>query len=187
MKTGLIHIYCGDGKGKTTAAVGQAVRAAGAGLKVCFCQFMKTGTSSELNILNQISDIDVISVENNYGFTWKMTDEDRAKLKIENDKALDGIAASLDEDKYQMVVFDEIISAYNNELIDKNKLHNILQKYTCYDVENEAMIHEKCCEIVLTGRNPAKELLEMANYITEMKVIRHPYEKGISARLGIEK
>ena len=201
--TGLFHIYCGDGKGKTTAAIGAAVRAAGAGLKVCFVQLMKSGESSELSVIKNIQNITVQAVINPYGFTWKMTVTEKEKLRKLNDEtvemlinaignksdASDGnLSNSSQPDNialgkftynevdgwFDMIVIDELMSAYQNELVGKSLVFSLI---------------EKCkgnTELIFTGRNPSDELMEKADYITEMKCQRHPYEKGVSARLGIE-
>lgn len=174
MEKGLTHIYHGDGKGKTTAAVGLAVRAAGAGMKVLFTQLMKDGTSSELAVLKNIENIEVNTIKNTYGFTWNMTDADKAKLKVENDKAVTALIEAVKEEKYQMLVIDEVMSAYQGGLADKKLVLELMQ------------LCRGRIELVLTGRNPSDELKAMADYITEMKGERHPYDKGIGARLGIE-
>lgn len=175
MQTGLIHIYHGDGKGKTTAAVGLAVRAAGAGMQVCFTQFMKTGTSSELRILQSIKNMELITVINSYGFTWKMTLEDKVHLKEDNNRVLDELIDATRKSRYQVLILDELLSAYQNELLDRQKIITLME-----------LAKEHTTELVLTGRNPAQEILDRADYITEMVCIRHPYEKGINARTGIE-
>ncbi len=169
---GLIHIYHGDGKGKTTAAVGMAVRAAGAGLKVCFAQFMKTGNSSELGMLELMSNIKVMPVVNHYGFTWNMTQDDKLKLKADNDKALEELINAVGE--YDMIILDEILSAHNSGLVENEKVIKLADCAKGYT------------ELVFTGRNPAGELLSRADYITEMVCTRHPFEKGVNAREGIE-
>lgn len=169
MEVILIHIYCGDGKGKTTAAVGLAVRAAGAGFSVNFCQFMKDGQSSELLPLQGVNGIEVKSVENPYGFTWQMTEHEKKELYEINTQAVAWLRTL---DKHRVIIMDEILSAYEYELVDRKLLIDFLN-------ENEG-------EIILTGRNPKEEILEVADYITEMRCIRHPFEKGIEARKGIE-
>lgn len=174
MEKGLIHIYHGDGKGKTTAAVGLAVRAAGAGMRVLFTQFMKSGGSSELTVLKNIENIEVNVVKNSYGFTWNMTDDSRVKLKSENDKAVASLIMAVKEGRYQLLVLDEIMSAYQGGLVDKEQVLALMQ------------LCKGKTELVLTGRNPADELKDMADYITQMQCERHPYEKGVDARLGIE-
>lgn len=201
--TGLFHIYCGDGKGKTTAAIGTAVRAAGAGLKVCFVQLMKSGESSELSVIKNIQNITVKAVINPYGFTWKMTVSEKEKLRKLNDETIEmlinaignksdasdgNLSNSSQSDNsalgkftynevdgwFDMIIIDELMSAYQNELVGKSLVSSLI---------------EKCkgnTELIFTGRNPSDELMEKADYITEMKCQRHPYEKGVSARLGIE-
>lgn len=170
MEQGLLHIYCGDGKGKTTAAIGLAVRAKGAGLRVCFVQFMKAGSSSELTVLKK-ADIQVFSVQNPFGFTWNMTTEQKKALETINTEAVQKLL--IEKDNYDVLVLDEILSAYQHQLIDRALVCKLLQE-------------REQTEMVLTGRNPEKELLEMADYVTEMKCVKHPYEKGVQARLGIE-
>ena len=174
MEKGLIHIYHGDGKGKTTAAVGLAVRAAGAGMRVVFVQFMKDGTSAELNVLKRIDGIEVHAVQNIYGFTWNMRDDDRMQLRMQNDKCIKAMIKMAKEELHQMIVVDEMLSAYQGGFVDKSAVLELMQ------------LCKGSIELVFTGRNPAKELLDRADYITEMKKERHPYEKGITARVGIE-
>ena len=174
MEKGLMHIYHGDGKGKTTAAVGLAVRAAGAGMRVAFVQFMKDGTSSELEVLKQIERIEVYAVKNTYGFTWNMSEDNRIQLRMRNDKAVKAMIKAVKEERYQMFVVDEIMSAYQGGFVEKASVLELMQ------------LCKGTAELVFTGRNPAKELLDRADYITEMRSERHPFEKGIIARAGIE-
>lgn len=174
MEKGLMHIYHGDGKGKTTAAVGLAVRAAGAGLHVAFMQLMKDVVSAELNILKKIDQIEVYTIKNTYGFTWNMSDDNRIQLRMRNDRAMKAMIKAAKEELYQMIVVDEIMSAYQGGFVDKTSVLALMQ------------LCKGTTELVFTGRNPAKELLDRADYITEMKNERHPYEKGITARVGIE-
>ena len=174
MEKGLIHIYHGDGKGKTTAAVGLAVRAAGAGMQVSFIQLMKDGNSAELAVLRRIEQIEVHTVQNTYGFTWNMADDDRIQLRMRNDRAIKALIKAVKEETYQMLVVDEMMSAYQGGFVDKAAVLYLMQ------------LCKGTTELVFTGRNPAKEILSRADYITEMKNERHPYEKGIHARAGIE-
>ncbi|MDE7206028.1 MAG: cob(I)yrinic acid a,c-diamide adenosyltransferase [Lachnospiraceae bacterium] len=175
MEKGLIHIYHGDGKGKTTAAVGLAVRAAGSGMHVAFIQLMKDGTSAELDMLKKIERIEVFAIKNSYGFTWNMSDDDRIQLRMRNDKAVNAIIKAAKEELYQMFVVDELMSAYQGGFVDKLAVIELMQ------------LCKGTTELVFTGRNPARELLDRADYITEMKNVKHPYEKGIGARAGIER
>lgn len=103
-----------------------------------------------------------------------MNDDDRIKLRMRNDRAIKAMIKAVKEERYQMLVFDEMLSAYQGGFVDKTAVLDLIQ--LCRDTT----------ELVFTGRNPAKELLDRADYITEMRNERHPYEKGICARAGIE-
>lgn len=170
LKMNLTHIYCGNGKGKTTAAIGLTIRAVGSGMKVLFVQFFKNSHSSEIKILKNISNIDYMSPSKVFGRYKNMNDEQREETKtIYNNLLMEVIEKSKN---YDMIILDEVISTYNYEMIDKIVLLD--------------WVKNKSCEIVLTGRNPADELIEIADYVSEVKKIKHPYEKGIHARKGIE-
>jgi cob(I)alamin adenosyltransferase len=170
---GRVQIYCGDGKGKTSAAVGAAVRAAGAGFGVCFVQFNKDGTSSELKILRDLPRMEVISGKPSTRFTWEMNEAELAETRaINNRYFMQGMAAATAT--AQMVIFDELCSAFDLALIDRAMVLRALRQRPA-DVE-----------FILTGRNPAPELLELADYISEIAAVRHPFQKRIGARLGIE-
>ncbi|MCI1958573.1 MAG: cob(I)yrinic acid a,c-diamide adenosyltransferase [Clostridia bacterium] len=170
---GYFHIYCGDGKGKTTAAIGLCVRAAGSGMKVIFVQFMKGIKSSEINILENISNINVLRCDESFGFYWNMDDTLKKKAKAAYSKLIDTCINEL-TDKNTLVVLDEALSALKYGFIEKDKVLEIVE------------LCEKGVEVVVTGREPQKYLIDKADYITEMKCIRHPYEKGVAARKGIE-
>lgn len=169
---GLIHIYCGDGKGKTTAAAGLSVRAAGAGRKVLFVQFFKDGTSSEIEALRRLG-IDIRVVGENFGFVWNMDEEEAARAR----RAYTGLLTDAERqsrDGYGLLVLDEIISAVNCGMVPEQELLDFI---AC---------RPEGLELVLTGRDPSKALLEAADYVTEMKKIRHPFDEGIMGRKGIE-
>lgn len=171
-ETGLIHIYCGDGKGKTTASMGLSVRAAGSGLKVLVVQFFKDGSSSEVKILRDIPNITVMTEERNFGFFKFMQEEEKAVAKQAYEDLLQkAITLSKNVD---VVILDEIISTYNYEMISRETLVDFLKTKP-----------EKL-EVVMTGRDPKEELVTLADYVTEMKKIKHPYDKSQPARLGIE-
>ncbi len=173
---GLIHIYCGEGKGKTTAAVGLGIRAAGSQLPVIFVQFMKDNTSSEINILREIKNIHILHAPKNYGFYSCMNDYEKEETKIMYEDLLNKAIELAKEIVIDgLLILDEIISAYEYQLISRDLLINFLKQKPAN------------LEVVLTGRDPTKELIELADYITEMKKIKHPYDKGVKARAGIEK
>lgn len=172
---GLIHIYCGDGKGKTTAAVGLAVRCAGRGNKVLLVQFLKSRDSGELYSLAKLPDIEVMRGKESKKFTFQMNEEEKHALLIEHNKMFEQVLAKIKNGGYSLLVLDEVIGALNAKVFEMPKLIEFLR----HKPEN--------LEVVLTGRNPAPELVEIADYVSEMRKVKHPMDKGIMAREGIEK
>lgn len=169
---GLVHIYCGDGKGKTTAAVGLAVRAASAGMNVVFTQFFKPGNSSEIKGLRHFSNISLRHCPVNYGLWKRMDGEKRLQAKRDYTALLEdvlGIAENAD-----MLILDEAVSACNHGVILEERLRDFLQH------------KPQKLEVVLTGRCPSPMLLDLADYVTEMKKVKHPFDRNIPARKGIE-
>lgn len=165
----MLHVYFGEGKGKTTAAAGLAIRALGHGQKVIFLQFLKSGTSGELSVLRQAGAA-VFSGKAGTKFVSKMTEEEkRETARIHN-----GFLANAKETEWDLLVLDEACAAANAGVIDEEMLRGIV-------LENRERK-----EIVITGRNPRTWMLEAADYITEMKCVRHPYTLGITAREGVE-
>lgn len=172
---GLIHIYCGDGKGKTTAAVGMAVRCAGRGNKVLLVQFLKSRDSGELYSLAKLPDIEVMRGKESKKFTFQMNEEEKHALLIEHNKMFEQVLAKIKNGGYSLLILDEVMGALNAKVFETPKLIEFLR----HKPEN--------LEVVLTGRNPAPELVEIADYVSEMRKVKHPMDKGIMAREGIEK
>lgn len=172
---GLIHIYCGDGKGKTTAAVGLAVRCAGRGNEVLLVQFLKSRDSGELYSLAKLPDIEVMRGKESKKFTFQMNEEEKHALLIEHNKMFEQVLAKIKNGGYSLLILDEVIGALNAKVFEMPKLIEFLR----HKPEN--------LEVVLTGRNPAPELVEIADYVSEMRKVKHPMDKGIMAREGIEK
>lgn len=166
----MIHIYCGDGKGKTTASIGLAVRMAGYGKKVLFMQFLKGSYTGELEILQKSENITVIRCDKNYGFFRSMTDSGKENIIKCHNENLEYVLKNTDS--FDMIVLDEIFVAYNYDLADREKVKKIVEKYKG--------------ELVMTGREPQEWFVERADYVSEIKKIKHPYDKGITAREGIE-
>lgn len=171
MSGGLVHVYTGDGKGKTTASVGLAVRAAGSGTRVAFVQFVKGGPESgELASLRSLG-VEVVrpAVHSSGLMTGAATDEDRAAAAEALESARSCLAGG-----YGLVVLDEVCVAAAHGLIETGEL-----------VE---AVHSRArdVEVVLTGRGAPGPLLGIADYITEMRAIRHPFDAGVNARRGIE-
>lgn len=169
---GFMHLYCGDGKGKTTAAVGLAIRAAGAGKRVVFAQFYKDGSSSEIAVLRSIPGITVLVVPKHYGFFKRMTAQEREQAGWDYTDLMR--RAMAEGEKADLLVLDEAVSACNHGSIPASELCAFL------DCRPHGL------EIVLTGRNPSQPLLDRADYVTEMKKQKHPFDRGIPARKGVE-
>ncbi len=174
MEKGCIHIYTGDGKGKTTACVGLSVRCAGAGNKVVFTQFLKDNTSSEIELLSKLPNVEFVPNDRTFGFTFLMTPQEKAEAaeyyREHFRKAVDH-ATEIGAD---LLVFDEIISVYNENLVDRDEVCKFLRDKNPH------------LEVVLSGRAPAEELIELADYVSEIKKIKHPFDAGTPARKGIE-
>lgn len=170
---GCLHIYCGDGKGKTTAAMGLAVRAAGNGMKVLVSQCMKDGRSSEVKMLEKLG-ITYACCREHFGFVWNMTEEQKAKASEAYTALFREVCKKASEEQYDLLIVDEFMSAYNYGMIDQKAALDFL------------LHRPEGLEIVLTGRDPGEELLALADYVTEMKKIKHPFDQGVPARKGIE-
>ena len=168
----MIHLYHGHGKGKTTAAVGLAVRAAGSGMRVLFVQFFKDGSSSEIKVLSSLPEVDVLIPEVWYGRFKRMTEEQQEEIRQCYTVLMRDIEEGAGE--YDLIVLDEAVSAYNYGMFDHEGFISMLRNW-----QNER-------EAVLTGRDPAPELREVADYVTEMVKEKHPFDRGIIARKGIE-
>lgn len=169
---GYVQVYTGNGKGKTTAAIGLSLRAAGAGLKVFILQFMKMGDYSEIKALKKFSDL--ITVEQ-YGagrfVKGQPSPEDieAAKKGLERAKAV--IAAG----EYDVVLLEEANVAVMCGLFPVDELLELIR------------IKPDNVELIITGRGAVTEVIEKADLVTEMKEIKHYYQKGVKARVGIEK
>lgn len=171
---GLVHIYCGDGKGKTTASVGAAVRAAGSGKKVVIKRFLKNDQSGEVEVLKKIPEITLLPCTRQFGFSWKMSPQEREEAKTYYNEELEKawkMALNQDSD---MLILDEAVGACSLGFINEERLLALISSKP-----------EKL-EVILTGRNPSKALLASADYVTEMVMRAHPYTRGIPARKGIE-
>ncbi len=174
----MIHLYTGNGKGKTTAAIGLGIRAAGWSLQVCFAQFMKGNDTGELHVLNNLPGITILRSEKNFGFYSSMSESDKEELTEIHNRILDRILESVESGSCHMVILDEITYPVHWGLLDMEKLRRLLA-FGKQGADQEI-------ELVLTGRNAEDFLSNMADYITEMKRVRHPYESGMGARKGIE-
>jgi cob(I)alamin adenosyltransferase len=179
---GQIHVYTGDGKGKTTASVGLIVRAAGAGLNAAFIQFDKGFEAddfySERQVLRTLKTVDVqptgkirMMPTGQFRFTNSPPDFEEAQrgLKIAQEALVSG--------KYQLVVCDEILSCLMTKLV---KEEEVLALLDAYDAAGRK------CDVVLTGRTLPESIKARADLVTEMKMVKHYFNKGLPARKGIE-
>lgn len=169
---GRVHLYCGDGKGKTTAAVGLAVRMCGSGGRVLFVQFMKPGTSSELVALARLGTVRCVSSPVYHGFYRNQTDAQREET-ARACRAMFAEAAAAFSD-YDLVVLDELVAAYRWGAVDREAVLAAIKG------------RPPRAEIVMTGREPPSELAALADYFSCVQKVRHPYDAGIPARCGIE-
>lgn len=168
---GMVHVYTGNGKGKTTAALGLALRAVGAGKKVFIAQFVKGMKYSELNSLAKIDNIDV----KQYGLDCFIVNEPK-KEDIEAARiGLKESAEILKNGEYDIVILDEANIAVYFELFSIEELIEI--------VENR----KKNIEVIITGRYADPMLIDFADLVTEMREVKHYYLQGVEARTGIEK
>ncbi len=170
---GLVHLYVGDGKGKTTAAIGLAVRAKGAGRKVLIAQFLKGRDTSEIAPLKAIG-IKIIRTEEMKKFVFQMNDEELKAASADCESCLSAVETALAGGEYDLIVMDEAVDAVNLRLINTDRLLALIKGRG----EN--------VELVLTGRNPDPRLIEVSDYYTEMRAIKHPYKNGVLSRLGVE-
>lgn len=173
LSKGFIQIYTGNGKGKTTAALGQALRAAGAGLKTYIAQFMKEYPYSELRSLKLLSEF--ITIEQFCGdeFVYKRQLPDEAEIK----KAVEGMnkaKSKMMSNDYDIVILDEALVSVYFKLLTVEQLIDFINS------------KPSNVELILTGRYCPEVLIDMADLVTEMKEIKHYYTKGITSRKGIE-
>ena len=164
----MLHLYWGDGKGKTTAAMGLALRALGHGRRVVILQFLKDGSSGEIEMLRRCGA--AVYACPNAKFTWLMTDAERAEARRTNTRTLQTIL----QGSFDMLVLDEACAALKSNILDEA----LLRKAAAFAKDGR--------EVVVTGRDPAPWLQDAADYSTEMQMHKHPYTQGIAAREGVE-
>lgn len=172
---GLVHVYTGNGKGKTTAAIGLGIRACGRGLKVLMVQFLKSMDTGEIYSLKRLEpNFMYYRGSKTRKFTWQMDEEEKKEtLKEQNEIFSFALAESL-SGKWDVLILDEILGALSSGFIALKEVVDLISSKP----EN--------LEVVLTGRNAPPELIAMADYVSEIISIKHPIEKGIPARKGIE-
>jgi len=168
---GLIQVYFGNGKGKTTAALGLALRAAGRGKEVLIVQFMKKWDYGELHSIQLIPQITIKTFgTKDFVHKGKAKEIDYQEAK----KAFSEGVQAAKSGQYDMIIFDELNVAIYFELLELQQVLDFLEE------------KPEEVEIIITGRNAPKEIIDKADLVTEMCEIKHPYQKGIQARIGIE-
>ncbi len=171
----MVHIYCGNGKGKTTAALGLCIRCVGSGKNVTFVQFLKNSKGSEICFLKNIENITIRCFQETVnGFFFSMSDEDKKALKAETEKGFEYVQSILKSGESDMVILDEIGGAIENGLISEDDVLEIIKNFGVKT------------EIVLTGRKFPENIIKFSDYVSEICEIKHPYTKGIMPRKGIE-
>ena len=172
-RQGLIHIYTGQGKGKTSAAVGLSVRASGAGLKVLFVQFLKGSPTSELSPLRQIG-VQVLRCEETAKFVFQMNEKEKAQYREQQQALFVQAAEQCAKGQADVLVLDEVMGALATDMLELSSLCLFL------DQKPEQL------EVVLTGRDAPEALISRAQYVSCLDCLKHPFEEGIPARKGIE-
>ena len=172
LSRGCVHIYTGNGKGKTTAALGLCLRAVGAGFRVYMAQFMKSGEYSELIALKRLGhQVTVEQFGTGRFVRGKPSEEDRQAAL----QGFEAAKAALASGDFQMVILDESMVALHQGLLSREQLD------TWIDMRPETV------ELVLTGRNAPPEIFARVDLVTEMREVKHYYQNGVTARVGIEK
>lgn len=187
----MIELYYGDGKGKTSAAIGLAVRAAGHHVPVLFVQFLKDGSSGELKILKKIDEVEILTEDGLKGFFPNMDDDEKKKAKDEAEKIFESAKNFAIKEKKspgtkiftkpendaeikKLLVLDEVLHAVHFGLIDEKDLLDFLKDLP------------KDVEVVLTGRAPSQQIINVSDYATEFRKEKHPFDRGVMARTGVE-
>lgn len=175
LEKGLIQVYTGNGKGKTTAALGQGLRSCGRGLKVYMVQFLKGGETGELHSVEKLDPLfKIFRFERKRGFFWTLNDQEKRELKEDIAKAMSFVKNVIENNECDILIMDEIMGVLSNGLLNVSEVVELLKS------KPESM------EIILTGRNVPEELAEIADLITEMREVKHYFRKGVPFRVGIE-
>lgn len=171
-ESGKIHLYFGYGKGKTTAAMGLCMRAAGAGMKVLIYQFLKDNTSNERWILKMIPNITCLPGLDHEKFIWDMTEEEKQEKNRFYKEKLQEIWDM--EKEYDLILLDELLDTVSYGILEEEILIQFMDSKA-----------EKT-ELVITGHERHEEVIKHADYVTEMAKVKHPYDEGCNSREGIE-
>lgn len=169
----MVHIYCGDGKGKSTAAMGLALRSAGRGNRVVICQLMKSGQSGERLALGRFDNVKLLPIPQSMKFVSQMSEGEKTQAREQMTAQFQRAVGLVRQGQCDLLVLDEICSAVATGMIPVGLVTAFLDE-------------GHSAEIVMTGRDPAQALQDRADYITEMRKLKHPFDKGVPARVGVE-
>lgn len=175
LEKGLVQVYMGNGKGKTTAALGQGLRSCGRGLKVSMVQFLKSGDTGELHSVEKLHPyFEIFRFERKRGFFWTLSEQEKLELKEDIDKGFEFLKNVVRENLCDVLIIDELLGVLENNLL---KVSDVLELLKAKPVS---------MEIIITGRNAPKEIIDAADLVTEMREIKHYFYNGVPAREGIE-
>jgi cob(I)alamin adenosyltransferase len=175
LEKGLVQVYTGNGKGKTTAALGQGLRSCGRGLKVCMVQFLKGGDTGELHSVEKLHPLfEIFRFEKERGFFWTLSEQEKCELKEDIDRGFEFVKTVVANNECDVLIIDELLGVLGNKLLEVNEVVKLLKS------KPDNM------EIIITGRNAPKEIIDAADLVTEMKEIKHYFNSGVPAREGIE-
>lgn len=166
------HLYTGDGKGKTTSAIGLLIRASGSGKRVLFFQFLKDNNSNERHIIKRLENVNIMDGPKLLGEVWNFSKDKIKEMSPYYENKLKEIKSLMSD--YDMVILDEAIVAINYGYINHNSLVDFIKEFP----------EDK--ELIITGTDADKEFIELFDYVMEMRKIKHPFDKGKKAREGIE-
>lgn len=175
METGLIHLYYGDGKGKTTTGMGLIARAAGYGCKVLLYQFMKNNETSERKVLENVENITIIDGLDKEKFSFQMTEEEKREHKRFYEDRFRMVTEKAVSESYDVLFLDEAVYTISAGLLDEELVLEFLKS------------KPDRLEVILTGNTPSQRLIDQADYVSQIKKMKHPFDQGKPARMGIEK
>ena len=177
MKQGCVQLYYGNGKGKTTAAMGQLVRCVGHGFRVLVYQFLKEPTSGEVSVIRNLPGVEYIANEGAIPFLFQLTEEQQEFYRARWESMFATVREKFESGAYDLVILDEVIDAYQLGLLDKEVLHTMMEQ------------HPAGTELVLTGHDYGMDmapLIQRADYVTRFEKEKHPFDQGLACRPGIE-
>lgn len=170
----MIIVNYGDGKGKTTAAMGTAMRAVADNWNVVIVQFLKGRETGEIELLKKYPNVTVIRGKNSTKFSFAMDKEEKAQARTIHTANLNEGIELVKQGECDMLILDEVLGAIETNLIDEAPLKELLAHMP------------ETLELIITGRIMPDYIEKAADYITEVKMLRHPFEKGVTARKGVE-